>query len=324
MRKACVTGSVEPFVLVGREAIAGPQPKDPVLGARGPGFQTVWLSQAEPGLASSPAHPLCMMGVCWMSRSAATGQGAERGLNWSGEGLRMETVVWGPSPRPPWGVEEASALKAQKRGGDRHGERGGWMLTSASSRPAGGVLWNVMRSWPGSGRPTSTPSTSSWDQGSMSRGPARRPQTWLLKVGVQGGPSGHDTCPRPLFLGFRELALCWLLLFSITQTTSYLFCPLLFSASLLGRTLLRAGICDCLVSAVAQARLTAAPLREHLGRELSAECWGTGHLSGWQRPELQAESMGCVRSSDLEPTRGLKDSVCSTPSHGLSGIQSGF
>lgn len=37
----------------------------------------------------------------------------ETGLNWSWEGLRMEAVVWGPSRRPPWGVEEASALKAR-------------------------------------------------------------------------------------------------------------------------------------------------------------------------------------------------------------------
>ncbi|KAM7039955.1 differentially expressed in FDCP 8 homolog isoform 2-T3 [Molossus nigricans] len=47
--------------------------------------------------------------------------------------------------------------------------------------PAGGMLWNMTRSWPGSGRLTSTPSTSSLGRGSMSRGPVRRPQTLLLK-----------------------------------------------------------------------------------------------------------------------------------------------
>ncbi|XP_036159247.1 differentially expressed in FDCP 8 homolog isoform X4 [Myotis myotis] len=44
------------------------------------------------------------------------------------------------------------------------------------------MLWNMMRSWPGSGRPTSTPSTSSSGPGSMSRGLARRPQTSLQKL----------------------------------------------------------------------------------------------------------------------------------------------
>uniref|UniRef100_A0A673VSC4 Differentially expressed in FDCP 8 homolog n=1 Tax=Suricata suricatta TaxID=37032 RepID=A0A673VSC4_SURSU len=43
------------------------------------------------------------------------------------------------------------------------------------------MLWNTMRSWPGSGRLTSTPSTSSLGHGSMSRGRVKGPQTSLLK-----------------------------------------------------------------------------------------------------------------------------------------------
>ncbi|XP_075795920.1 differentially expressed in FDCP 8 homolog isoform X2 [Pelodiscus sinensis] len=42
-----------------------------------------------------------------------------------------------------------------------------------AAEPAGheqvGLLWNMMRSWPGFARPTSTPSTSSWGKASMSR-----------------------------------------------------------------------------------------------------------------------------------------------------------
>lgn len=48
--------------------------------------------------------------------------------------------------------------------------------------PAGGMLWNMTRSWFGSGRPTSTPSTSSLDQGIMNKHPVRRLKRPLLKV----------------------------------------------------------------------------------------------------------------------------------------------
>ena len=74
------------------------------------------------------------------------------------------------------------------------------------TRPAGGMLWNMMRSWPGSGRPTSTLSTSSLDQGSMSSGPLRRPQTSLLKVcagarGCVGSVTPHTDTQLPGFYG---------------------------------------------------------------------------------------------------------------------------
>lgn len=116
------------------------------------------------------------------------------------KGLRWWPWYGGAPPRPSWGVRgQASPLRAQKcREGVRGRESGIWMLTSAPAppHPAGGVLWNMMRSWPGSGRPTSTHSTSSWDQGGMSRGLLRRPLTSLLKVGGRGSLVGDLTPTR--------------------------------------------------------------------------------------------------------------------------------
>lgn len=64
-------------------------------------------------------------------------------------------------------------------------------LISALLGPAGGMLWNMMRSWLGSGRPTSTLSTSHLDQGNMNRNPVGRPKKSLLKV------STGDTLDQP-------------------------------------------------------------------------------------------------------------------------------
>lgn len=117
------------------------------------------------------------------------GRGLERGAE--GDGRRGV----GAFPQTPLGSGRGICSESPETRRRQAPERGGWTLTSASSPPAGGVLWNVRRSWPGSGRPTSTPSTSSWDPGSMRRGPARRPPTWLLKVGVPGAMS--PGCPAP-------------------------------------------------------------------------------------------------------------------------------
>lgn len=110
------------------------------------------------------------------------------------EGIEMVAMVWRCSTQTLLGSERPGipSESTEMQGG---GEvQGVWELdvTSAPAppHPAGGVLWNMMRSWPGSGRPTSTRSTSSWDQGGMSRGLLRRPLTSLLKVGGRGSLCG--------------------------------------------------------------------------------------------------------------------------------------
>lgn len=65
-----------------------------------------------------------------------------------------------------------------------------WRVWDLGTHPshgglAGGMLWNMMRSWPGSVRRTSTPSTSSLGQGNMSRELVRRSWMLALKVGDQ-------------------------------------------------------------------------------------------------------------------------------------------
>lgn len=126
-------------------------------------------------LCGAPAHRALLVppaGLVEWWISSLLLRGATWGLH---EGLSMEAVLC----RPPGKRREPGVPSEtpEPLGGGEAGEPGSWTLISPQ------VLWNMMRSWPGSGRPTSTPSTSSWGHGSMSRGPPRRPQTSLPKVG---------------------------------------------------------------------------------------------------------------------------------------------
>lgn len=160
---------------------------------RGPCWRSDWARPSGPACAISG---LDIAALC--EGAPAVGAGV-RGLGWFGEGLKGVAVVWGCLARTLLGKGEGPGLPS-KAPGTQKGEgtaaspgAGRPPLPRPARPPTGGVLWNMTRSSPGSGRSTSILSTSSSGPGSMNRGLARRPCRSLLKVGAGGCCAGGLT-----------------------------------------------------------------------------------------------------------------------------------